>query len=128
MVRILKVLPAIVLAGSMSVCASGALASGDAASGAKLYNKLCVICHTTAKGGASMVGPNLFGVVGHKAGSVAGYSYSPALKGSGLTWDQASLTKFFVSPKTVLPGSKMVISPLKQDDAESVTAYLATLK
>lgn len=129
MVRILKVLPVILLAGSMSVCASSALAAGDAAAGAKLFSKSCAMCHTTAKGGASVMGPNLFGVAGHKAGGVTGFAYSPAMKGSGLTWDQATLAKFFMTPATVVPGTKMIFAPIKsQDDADSVAAYLATLK
>ncbi len=129
MTRILKTLPALILAGSMSFCASNAFAAGDAASGAQLFSKLCGICHTTAKGGASLVGPNLFGVVGHKAGSLAGYSYSPAMKASGVTWDEATLTKFLQSPSTVVPGSKMILNGFKkQEEVASVAAYLATLK
>jgi cytochrome c len=129
MLRILRALPAILLASSMSVCATSALASGDAAAGAKLFGKSCAMCHTTTKGGASLMGPNLFGVAGHKAGGVAGFAYSPAMKGSSLTWDQTTLAKFFMTPATVVPGSKMVFAPLKsQEDADSVAAYLATLK
>lgn len=128
MIRILKTLPAIALIGSMSVCASSALAAGDAAKGATLF-KICSICHTTAKGGASLIGPNLFGVVGRKAGSAAGYAYSPAMKGSGLTWDEGTLAKFLLSPSTTVAGTKMVSSSVKsQGDADSVAAYLATLK
>ena len=40
----------------------------------------------------TLVGPELNGVVGRKAGSVEGYSYSDANKNSGLTWDEATLT------------------------------------
>ncbi len=128
MVRILKALSIIALAGSMSVCASSALAAGDAAAGAKSA-KLCMICHSTTKGGASVVGPNLFGVVGRKAGSLAGFSYSPAMKASGITWDEGSLTKYLMSPSTVVPGSKMVFGGFKkQEEAESVAVFLATLK
>ncbi len=129
MVRILKLLPAIVLVSSISVCASSALAAGDAANGAKLYAKSCAMCHTTAKGGASRMGPNLFGIVGQKAGGVAGFSYSPAMKGSSLIWSEDNLAKFFMTPSAVLPNSKMMFTPYKnQDDADSVATYLATLK
>ena len=118
---------AIVLASSMGLCATGALASGDAASGAKLV-KPCMMCHSTVKDGASLIGPNLFGVAGRKAGSLAGYSYSPAMKASGLTWDETTLAKFLMAPSTVVPGTKMTYSGFtKQDDAVSVAAYLAAL-
>ncbi len=118
---------AIVLVGSMTVCASGALAAGDAAAGAKSV-KLCMMCHVMTKGGISTIGPNLYGVVGRKAGTLAGYSYSPAMKGSGLTWDEATLTKYLMAPSSVVPGTKMIFNGYKQEEAESVAAYLATLK
>jgi cytochrome c len=119
---------AMVLASSIGLCATSALANGDPVNGAKLA-KPCAICHTTVKDGASLIGPNLFGIVGRKAGSLAGYSYSPAMKASGLTWDEATLTKYLMAPSTVVPGTKMTYNGFqKQDDAASVAAYLATLK
>src|SRR4051794_9393714 len=36
----------------------------------------CRSCHTIEQGGGNMTGPNLWGVVGRKAASEAGYSYS----------------------------------------------------
>src|SRR5262245_41385935 len=62
-------------------------ASGDAAHGESVY-RTCLACHSVAKNG---VGPKHDGVFGAKAGSVAGYDYSPALKSSGLVWDEMTL-------------------------------------
>ncbi len=129
MARTAKLFSAVVVTILGSVCASSAFAAGDAASGAKLFNQVCAMCHTTVKGGASLVGPNLFDVVGRKAGSLAGYSYSPALKAWGKIWNEDILTNWVTSPSTVVPNTRMIFNGIKKhEDAESVAAYLATLK
>ena len=126
----LKTFTAIAVAGFVSLGTSSAFASGDAANGATLFKaNICSACHATVKRGASPIGPNLFGVAGRKAGSMAGYTYSPAMKASGITWDEAAIAKYVTSPATVVPGTKMVFPGIKkQQDAEDVAAYLATLK
>ncbi|MFG1414247.1 hypothetical protein V5G24_24455 [Xanthobacter sp. VTT E-85241] len=64
-----------------------------------------------------------------KAGSVAGYQYSAAMKNSGLTWDEATLSKYLANPKSIVPGSKMAFAGLKRpEDVTAVIAYLKTLK
>ena len=124
-----KTFRAIVVASFVSLSTSSAFASGDAANGATLFKaNICSACHSTVKGGASSIGPNLFGVVGRKSGALAGYSYSPAMKASGMTWDESALAKYVTSPSTVVPGNKMVFAGIKkQQDAEDVAAYLTTL-
>ena len=130
MIRLFKKISAIALSGSMSFSASSAFAAGDAANGAKLFKaNLCSVCHSIAKGSPTIVGPNLLGVVGRKAGSLAGYVYSPAMKAYGITWDEPAIAKYVMSPSTVIPNNKMVFAGIKQEsDANDVAAYLATLK
>lgn len=88
----------------------------------------CAACHTN-KPGINGVGPTLFGVVGRKAGSVPGYAYSDANKGSGLTWDEATLDEYLTAPMKKVPGTKMVFAGIS-DPAERKTVidYLKTLK
>lgn len=128
MVRILTAVAAIALASSIDASASAAIAAGDAANGATLFSR-CAACHTTTKGGANRVGPNLFGIVGSKAGAYPGYSFSSAMQKSGIVWTETTLTSYLMSPSTVVPGNKMPFAGLeRQQQAADVAAYLATLK
>ena len=86
----------------------------------------CKICHSLDKGGPNRVGPNLFGVFGRKAGTVAGFAYSDAMKNSGIVWDDETLAKFLRDPKESLPGNRMSF-PGVQDDA-TLKALLQSLK
>lgn len=67
----------------------------------------CAACHTVAKDAPHGLGPNLWGVAGTKAGELAGYEFSPAMKASGLVWDEATLDKYLTNPRASVPGTKM---------------------
>jgi cytochrome c2 len=103
-------------------------AGGDARNGAALFNR-CSICHSNTKGGPNKIGPNLFGVVGRKAGTYPGFSYSAAIKRSGITWTPEKLSAYLTSPQQAVPGNNMPFAGI--DDAKQrtdIVAYLATLK
>jgi len=99
--------------------------AGDAARGQRLFNQQCRACHTLEQGGAATAGPNLHGLFGRKAGSAGGYDSSDAMKGSGIVWDEATLTDYLRDPKGKVPGTKMVYGGMKQAaQLADVTAYL----
>ena len=110
------------------VTASVAHAAGDAGAGAGLFNR-CAMCHSNTKGGPNKLGPDLFGVVGRKAGTYRGFSYSVAMKQAGFVWTAAKLSDYLASPQKVVPGNAMpfvgVPDPKQRAD---LIAYLATLK
>jgi cytochrome c len=113
------VLAAVVLAGSVS--AAGAQ---DAALGEKVFLK-CKACHQIGEGAKSAVGPALNGIIGRPAGTYPGYSYSDANKGSGITWDEATLKDYLKNPRARIPGTKMIFPGLpKDEDIDNVIAYL----
>jgi cytochrome c len=88
---------------------------------------LCQACHTILPGAPNMTGPNLNGVFGRKAGSVASYSYSDAMKGASWTWDASHLDAWLSGPQKMLPGTKMTFVGLSDPkDRIDVIAYLAT--
>lgn len=102
-------------------------AAGDPAAGKTIFAR-CAACHSI-KDGENRVGPSLFGVVGRKAGTEPGFTYSPAMKGSGLTWTPAELESYLANPRQKLPGIKMIFAGLPaQADRDNLIAYLTTLK
>ena len=110
----------------LSVVAGTAQAAGDAAEGKLLYQDLCTGCHAAETHG---VGPKHVAVVGRKAASQAGYTYSAALKASGLSWTEANLRLWLTDPDALVPGNKMRVQILETDqEREDVIAYLKTLK
>jgi cytochrome c len=94
---------------------------GDPVHGKTLY-QACESCNSIND---NDVGPRHRGVVGRPAGSIADYSYSPALKNSGLTWDEATLNRWLINPSALVPGTKMFF---KIDDAQSRADIIAYLK
>ncbi len=91
-----------------------ARAAGDATKGADVFDGQCAECHSV-KPGKNKKGPSLFEVVGRKAGSIADYSYSDAMKNSGITWTPEKLDEYITHPKKTVPGDKMKFDGL--DDA-----------
>ena len=102
---------------------SGALAQ-DAENGADVFKK-CRACHQVGPTAVNAVGPVLNGLLGRKSGTVEGFNYSDANKNSGLTWDEATFTKYIADPRGVMPGTKMAFAGLKDPlDIKDLIAYL----
>ncbi|MFO1012378.1 MAG: cytochrome c family protein [Caulobacteraceae bacterium] len=86
---------------------------------------LCRSCHTINQGGANMTGPNLHGVFGRKAGSLAGFNYSDAVKAAGFTWDGPHLDQWLTDPRGFMPGTRMTFAGLRDPkDRTDLIAYL----
>ncbi len=101
----------------------------DVKKGEKIFKARAAQCHTGNKGGANGVGPNLWGIVGRKAGQVEGFSYTSANKDSGVTWDEDSLFTYLENPKKFIPGTKMSFAGIKSEkERRDLIAYMATLK
>lgn len=83
--------------------AAGAELQGDAQRGAEVYRR-CAACHSLER---NRTGPKHCGLLGRRAGTVAGYDYSPAMREAGFIWDEAALDRFLSDPMRTVPGTKM---------------------
>lgn len=103
------------------------LASADIAAGEKVFKK-CASCHNIADGAANKVGPNLWGIIGHDAAKVDGFSYSSALTAygeGGKKWEFENMNAFLLKPKAYIKGTAMGFVGLKKEaDRANIIAYL----
>jgi cytochrome c len=114
---------AAIAAAALAVLAHTMPARADAAVG-KTQFAACAACHSTT--GADGIGPHLDGVVGRKAGSVAGFNYSRAMKQSNIVWNDQTLAAYLADPQKTVPGNHMPFSGLQ--DPKQVAAIVDYLK
>jgi cytochrome c len=82
------------------------LATADPAKG-EADVAVCKVCHTFEKGGAVLVGPNLYGVVGRDIASQEGFNYTPGLKSKEGNWTFEHLDTWLTNPQAFAPGTTM---------------------
>lgn len=99
-------------------------AGGDALHGLQAYDARCGGCHSVD---ADRIGPRHAGIVGRRAGSVAGFAYSDALRKSGITWDAKLLERWLADPEDLVPGQRMGYRLGDAQARADIVAYLATL-
>ncbi|MDH3619913.1 MAG: hypothetical protein OER91_03420 [Gammaproteobacteria bacterium] len=89
---------------------------------------ICLACHTAAPGAGPMSGPNLWGIMGRKAGTDPGYDYSEAISGSGITWNNATMSRYLANPSGYLPGTRMIAAPVRDEsDIAAILCHLNSL-
>lgn len=95
----------------------------------QLVASRCQGCHTFEEGGANGLGPNLHGILGRDVASADGYNYTPALRGIGGRWSEATLRRYVADPAAYAPGTSMVTAfTLNEQQLDDLVTYLRTLK
>jgi len=118
---------ALLLAGTACAAQAADGVSGDPAAGAQSF-LVCSACHTTTEGGAALIGPNLWHVVGRPVASQEGFDYSPELKAVGGDWSVERLDQFLTEPAAFAPGTRMgFVGVADATERANLIAYLATL-
>ena len=132
----MKVFSAALFATSLVFATSGLASAQDATKGKSVFNQ-CLACHALDH---AVVGPPLGGVIGRKAGSVAGFDYSPLMKAAsdaGLVWSADEIVEYLKNPTAYLTAyakgkgtgsSKMVFMLGSESQRKNVVAYLQTAK
>ncbi|MDM7955896.1 c-type cytochrome [Blastomonas sp.] len=107
-----------------SPLAAAPAATSEAALGKRLFLR-CAACHAMTAAGPAKIGPHLQGIVGRKAGAVAAFKYSPAMKSSAVVWNEATLDAWLQRPQAVVPGTSMAFAGLaKPADRKALIVYL----
>lgn len=107
---------------------------GDPVNGQKRFKAICEQCHFSMKNAnindlRTRIGPNLWGVVGRKAGTGPTFSYSRAMKTSGVTWTREAMKPYLMNPQKTLPNVRMAFKGLATPkEADDIIAFLATQK
>jgi|SRR5436190_23744093 cytochrome c len=104
---------------------TGTTLAQDASAGEQVFKRLCMPCHDIGAEAKIKLGPPLNGVDGRHSGSFDGFNYSPANKNSGITWDEATFSKYIRAPMQEMPGTRMAFVGIKNDkDIGDLWAYL----
>lgn len=107
----------------LALLGGAARAEGDAARGEAKFQE-CAACHKL-EAGVNNIGPSLHGIIGRKAGEIADFRYSPAIKRSGITWTPESLDAFIKEPQALVPANRMPYAGLADPAARAdLIAYL----
>jgi cytochrome c len=109
------------LAIACSLFASAASAEPPASAAA------CAACHSAD--GTNGLGPSFKGVYGRKSGTGNGFTYSAAMRKSGVTWDDKSLDAFIADPQKAIPGNVMAFPGVADEKQRAeIIDYLKTVK
>jgi cytochrome c len=101
-----------------------AAAEGDSIRGARAFSA-CAACHAMEPG-RHLTGPSLAHAWGRKAGTAPGFSrFSPALRSSGILWNEVTLDAFLANPQRAVPGSYMLFGGIADTGVRAdLIAYL----
>src|SRR4051794_18346197 len=102
-------------------CATLHASGPDSSAGKDVFSRRCSGCHALDN---DKTGPRLRGVLNRKAGTVNGFLYSDALRGSGITWDEARLNQWLQDPETVVKDTDMEFRVTNADERAAIIAYL----
>jgi len=104
--------------------ASASASACDLTRGERVFAK-CRICHSAEAGGPHIVGPNLYAVLGRRAGSAAGFKYSEPFRGADFTWDRQKLDQYLEDPAKFVERNWMPFTGLKNpEDRQAVICIL----
>jgi len=107
---------------ALSALSTIAATAGDAHRGRDVFEKTCTGCHALDR---AKVGPRLRNIYGRPAGKDSEFSYSDAMKGVSVTWDETTLDRWLADTESIVPGNDM---SFRLDDASKRADIIAYLK
>lgn len=114
----------LIAAAILSIASAGSGLAQDVEKGQNAFKK-CLPCHRIGPDAKNLVGPELNGLDGRKAGTVPNFNYSDANKNSGIVWNEETFKEYIKDPRAKVPGTKMTFAGIKNDqEINDLWAYL----
>lgn len=108
------------------VAAQTAGATGDAATGERLFKARCATCHSVVPG-QNRIGPSLANVMGRRAGTLEGARYSQGMRDLGIVWDQPQMETYLANPRAMVKDTTMILAVPSAADRAALGAYLQSI-
>lgn len=102
------------LVGALAL--AGAAPAADAPDAGERAFQRCYSCHSVEAGETDTPGPNLRKVMGRRAGTLKGFSFSPAMVAAGkrgLVWTRETIDALIADSEKFVPGTTMSMPPLR---------------
>lgn len=101
------------------------LRAADLAAGEHSFMRKCSSCHDYKKQGGHGKGPHLWNLLERKAGTVAGFEFSTAMRNSGHTWNISTLNYYLSNTEQAVPGRLMDFRGIRRDkERANLIAFL----
>lgn len=109
-----------VVLGAFSAACSAAC---DAKAGEMQFSK-CAACHSV-EAGVHLMGPSLHALMGRKAGSADGFTYSDAMSNADFVWTEKALSAFIKNPAAYVAGTVMPFAGIRKvEQRDALVCYL----
>jgi cytochrome c len=109
---------------TLGLATGAARADGDPVRGEARFQD-CAACHRL-EAGVNNVGPSLHDIFTRKAGELADFRYSSAMKRSGIVWTPETLNTFISDPQALVPANRMPYAGMANaSDRADLIAYLS---
>jgi cytochrome c len=119
-----KIGTTLIITGVVGGTVATATSAKDPGRGRDAFERRCTGCHALDK---IKVGPPLRSIYGRRAGKDAQFMYSDAMKGSAVTWDEATLERWLTDTESVIPDNDMAFRLNDGADRANIIAYLRQL-
>jgi cytochrome c len=114
----------LIAAAILTIATAASALAQDVEKGQNSFRK-CLPCHRIGPDAKNLVGPELNGIDGRKAGTVPNFNYSDANKNSGIVWNEETFKEYIKDPRAKVPGTKMTFAGIKNDqEINDLWAYL----
>jgi cytochrome c len=109
---------------TLGVLSAIAATTGDAHRGREAFEQTCTGCHALDR---AKVGPRLRKIYNQSAGKDTEFSYSDAIKGASVRWDDVTLDRWLADTESVIPGNDMSFRLNDASKRADIIAYLKQL-